>query len=63
MARGEFSIAIVGLATAAGANPRFEALAFTYVFLLAIVGPLLARLADPIADAIVQARGNSPRSV
>ncbi|TFV88460.1 cation:proton antiporter [Blastococcus sp. CT_GayMR20] len=48
--RGEFSIVIAGLTTAsadAGAftlDPRFGALAATYVLLLAILGPVAARL-------------------
>lgn len=50
VARGEFSIALAGLATAAGVDPSFEALAVSYVFLLAFGGPILARLADPIAE-------------
>lgn len=50
IARGEFSIALAGLATAAGVDPAFEALAISYVFLLAILGPILARLADPLAE-------------
>lgn len=53
VARGEFSIALAGLATAAGIDPDFEALAVSYVFLLAIAGPILARLADPIAEKLV----------
>lgn len=51
-ARGEFSIAIAGLAAAAGVAGEFEALAISYVFVLAIVGPILARLADPIGEAL-----------
>ena len=53
VARGEFSIALAGLATAAGIDPDFEALAVSYVFLLAIAGPILSRLADPIAGKLV----------
>lgn len=53
VARGEFSIALAGLATAAGVDPDFEALAVSYVFLLAIAGPILARLADPVAESLV----------
>lgn len=53
-ARGEFSIAIAGLAAAAGAAADFEALAISYVFVLAIVGPVLARLADPIGEVMVR---------
>jgi monovalent cation:H+ antiporter-2, CPA2 family len=57
-ARGEFSIAIAGLATTAGVAARFEALAVSYVFVLALVGPLLARFAEPIA-AILESRRTS----
>jgi len=49
-ARGEFSIAIAGLATAAGVVADFEALAISYVFVLAIVGPIFVRFADPIGE-------------
>lgn len=52
VARGEFSLAIAGLATAAGVDSDLEALAVTYVFLLAIGGPVLLRLADPIIDRV-----------
>lgn len=52
VARGEFSLAIAGLAAAAGVNSEVEALAVTYVFLLAIGGPLLLRVADPILDRV-----------
>jgi CPA2 family monovalent cation:H+ antiporter-2 len=50
VARGEFSIAIAGLATAAGVGGRFEALAVTYVFLLAIIGPILVRITDSLLE-------------
>ena len=53
-ARGEFSIAIAGLATAAGVAADFEALAISYVFLLAIVGPILVRFADPVGAALIR---------
>lgn len=52
VARGEFSIAIAGLASAAGVVGRFEALAISYVFVLAIVGPILVRFADPLGGLI-----------
>lgn len=52
-ARGEFSIAIAGLATAAGVAGDFEALAISYVFVLAIVGPIFVRFADPIGEWLV----------
>ena len=53
-ARGEFSIAIAGLATAAGVAGDFEALAISYVFVLAIAGPIFVRFADPIGDYLVR---------
>lgn len=43
VARGEFSIVIAGLGVAA--EPRIGALSAAYVLLLAMLGPLLARLA------------------
>ncbi|MFI6867623.1 cation:proton antiporter [Nocardia sp. NPDC050406] len=49
VARGEFSIVIAGLAVAAGAVPsEFAALATTYVLLMAIVGPVAARVVEPL---------------
>jgi CPA2 family monovalent cation:H+ antiporter-2 len=42
VARGEFSIVIAGLA--ANLEPRLESLAAAYVLLLAVVGPVLARV-------------------
>lgn len=52
--RGEFSIAIAGLATAAGVAADFEALAISYVFVLAIFGPIFVRFADPIGEAVTR---------
>lgn len=46
--RGEFNIVIAGLATAAGIV-EIGPLAAAYVMLMAIVGPILTRFADPIA--------------
>ncbi|MFC3962845.1 cation:proton antiporter [Nocardia jiangsuensis] len=49
VARGEFSIVIAGLAVAAGALPdSFTALATTYVLLMAIIGPVAARVVEPV---------------
>jgi CPA2 family monovalent cation:H+ antiporter-2 len=61
-ARGEFSIAIAGLATAAGVVADFEALAISYVFVLAIVGPVFVRFADQIGEALVRRGAPSPDS-
>ncbi|MFD0484666.1 cation:proton antiporter [Kineococcus sp. GCM10028916] len=52
--RGEFSIVIAGLATAAGVDPRLAALAAAYVLAMAVLGPVLARFADPWARAYVR---------
>ncbi|MFN2525445.1 MAG: cation:proton antiporter [Actinomycetota bacterium] len=61
VARGEFSIAIAGLATAAGVVAKFEALAISYVFVLAILGPILVRFADPIGE-FVATRTEAPKT-
>lgn len=53
-ARGEFSIAIAGLATAAGVAGDFEALAVAYVFVLALAGPVLVRFADVLGDRLAR---------
>jgi monovalent cation:H+ antiporter-2, CPA2 family len=49
--RGEFSILIGGLATAGGVDQRLGPLVITYVLLLAVAGPLLARLIEVRAAA------------
>jgi len=46
--RGEFSIVVAGLAMAAGAHPDLGPLAAAYVLLLAALGPLVARVAEPL---------------
>jgi monovalent cation:H+ antiporter-2, CPA2 family len=48
VARGEFNIVIAGLA--AGAEPRLGPLAATYVLLMAVAGPVIARLGEPVAQ-------------
>ena len=50
IARGEFSIVIAGLAvTYAAVDNRMIALATTYVLLMAVIGPVAARLVEPAA--------------
>jgi CPA2 family monovalent cation:H+ antiporter-2 len=49
IARGEFSIVIAGIAVASGAEPQIGPIAAAYVLLLAVCGPLLARVADRFA--------------
>jgi CPA2 family monovalent cation:H+ antiporter-2 len=48
--RGEFSIVIAGLAVGyAAVDARLAALATTYVLLMAVLGPVAARLVEPVA--------------
>lgn len=49
VARGEFSIVIAGLGVSAGLEPQLGALATAYVLLLAIAGPILARVIEPLS--------------
>ena len=46
VARGEFSIAIAGLAAAAGLEPRLAPFSVSYVLILAIAGPIISRVVD-----------------
>ncbi len=57
IARGEFSIVIAGVAIASGLDADVGALAITYVLVLAVVGPVAARVSEPIADRLL-----SPKS-
>ncbi|MFO7192032.1 MAG: cation:proton antiporter [Thermocrispum agreste] len=57
VARGEFSIVIAGLAVSSGAAPpQLAALATTYVLLMAILGPIMARVAEPVADRVTRVK-------
>ncbi|MCP2170104.1 cation:proton antiporter [Goodfellowiella coeruleoviolacea] len=52
VARGEFSIVIAGLTVSSGAvDNRMAALATAYVLLMAILGPVAARVVEPLARA------------
>lgn len=59
VARGEFSLAIAGLAVTLGAPARLEALAVAYVFVLALAGPLLALAAEPLGAALAARRAGA----
>lgn len=48
IAHGEFSIVIAGLGVAAGLAPQLGTLSAAYVLILAVLGPLLARIAEPL---------------
>jgi CPA2 family monovalent cation:H+ antiporter-2 len=57
--RGEFSIVVAGLAVAAGVHPGLGPLAAAYVLLLAALGPLVARAAEPVARRWVRHRART----
>jgi CPA2 family monovalent cation:H+ antiporter-2 len=48
VARGEFSIAIAGIGTAGGIEPELASLAGAYVLIMAVAGPLAAKVVDPV---------------
>ena len=54
IARGEFSIIIAGLGVSGGLEPRLGALSAAYVLFLAILGPILARVIEPIITLMVE---------
>jgi CPA2 family monovalent cation:H+ antiporter-2 len=56
IARGEFSIVIAGIAVTAGAEPDLGPLSACYVLLLAVCGPLLARVVDRPARRLASPR-------
>jgi monovalent cation:H+ antiporter-2, CPA2 family len=53
--RGEFAVVIAGLALDAGIE-NIGALTASYVLILAMVAPILARFADPITNTFMQLR-------
>ncbi len=48
VARGEFSIVIAGLAVVAGIEPELGPFAACYVLIMAILGPVAARVVEPV---------------
>ncbi|MDJ0395369.1 cation:proton antiporter [Rhodococcus sp. G-MC3] len=57
VARGEFSIVIAGLAVATGAvEGELVALATAYVLLMAVLGPVVARVVEPVSRAILRTK-------
>jgi CPA2 family monovalent cation:H+ antiporter-2 len=60
VARGEFSIVIAGLAVSMGAvDGQLAALASAYVLLMAVLGPIAARVVEPVIG-LVQRRLGTP---
>ncbi|WP_158842682.1 cation:proton antiporter [Saccharothrix deserti] len=61
VARGEFSIVIASLTVASGAvDGRLAALATAYVLLMAVLGPVAARVVEPVARKFTRKRGAEP---
>ncbi|MFD5179521.1 cation:proton antiporter [Nocardia sp. NPDC058379] len=61
VARGEFSIVIAGLAVTYGkVDPRLAALASAYVLLMAILGPIAARVVEPVVEFTRRRAGLAP---
>jgi len=61
VARGEFSIVIAGLAVGyAAVDEQLAALATTYVLLMAVIGPVAARVVEPV---VRWARARRPSTV
>ncbi|WP_026556164.1 cation:proton antiporter [Arthrobacter sp. 35W] len=55
IARGEFSIVIAGLAVASGAVPaELAALATAYVLIMAVFGPVAARVVEPVMGVFLR---------
>lgn len=52
VARGEFSIVIAGLGASAGLESQLVPLSAAYVLIMAVCGPILARLIDPLVASI-----------
>jgi CPA2 family monovalent cation:H+ antiporter-2 len=57
IARGEFSIVIAGLALGSGAvSQELAAMATAYVLVMAVVGPLAARYAEPLVEMVLPSK-------
>jgi monovalent cation:H+ antiporter-2, CPA2 family len=61
VARGEFSIVIAGLGVGAGLNPSLGPFTAAYVLILAVAGPIIARLMKDTRSHLAQ-QGSVPRA-
>ncbi|MEC3914510.1 cation:proton antiporter [Nocardia sp. CDC160] len=60
VARGEFSIVIAGLAVSlGGVDGRLAALASAYVLMMAVLGPIAARVVEPAVRLVQRDRGRT----
>ncbi|GAB2520369.1 cation:proton antiporter [Nocardia heshunensis] len=61
VARGEFSIVIAGLAVSlGGVDGRLAALASAYVLMMAVLGPIAARVVEPVIRLVQRDRRSDP---
>lgn len=58
IARGEFSIVIAGIAVASGLETEVGALSIAYVLVLAVAGPVAARVSEPIAERLLSVKAS-----
>jgi CPA2 family monovalent cation:H+ antiporter-2 len=56
--RGEFSIVIAGVTLASGLEAEVGALSIAYVLVLAVAGPVAARVSEPIAERLMSVRAS-----
>ena len=62
VARGEFSVVIAGLGVAAGVQPGLGPLAAAFILISALLGPILARVVEPLGAAVgIGPRGQGSR--
>jgi CPA2 family monovalent cation:H+ antiporter-2 len=52
IARGEFSIVIAGLGAATAFGDELRPLTVGYVLLMAVLGPIAARVVEPVVAAL-----------
>ncbi|WP_068162137.1 cation:proton antiporter [Rhodococcus phenolicus] len=61
IARGEFSIVIAGLGVASGqVDSKLAAIASAYVMITAVLGPVAARVVEPLMRALTSRRSGQP---
>ncbi|MFZ2527137.1 MAG: cation:proton antiporter [Rhodococcus sp. (in: high G+C Gram-positive bacteria)] len=61
IARGEFSIVIAGLAVASGqVDSQLAAIASAYVMITAVLGPIAARVVEPVMRTLTAHRSGKP---
>jgi monovalent cation:H+ antiporter-2, CPA2 family len=58
--RGEFSIVIAGIAVASGLGTDIGALSIAYVLVLAVAGPVAARVSEPVVERLLSVKETGP---